>query len=71
LSSTTPLLREDANNPINRRISIVVMNRRTEEAIALESGNLLSLQDDKAKAESATTEPAATVAAAAAPAAVP
>ena len=49
LSSTTLLDKTDPENAINRRISIVVMNRRTEEAIALESGNLLSLQSDAAK----------------------
>jgi chemotaxis protein MotB len=70
LSSTTPLLREDADNPINRRISIVVMNRRTEEAIALESGNLLSLQDDKSKVAPPPTA-TATVAADPATAAAP
>jgi len=44
LSSTTPLNPQDKMDPINRRISIVVLNRQTEEAIAKESGNLLSMQ---------------------------
>ena len=44
--SSTALL--DASNPqsaINRRISIVVMNARTEQAIRQESGSLFSVQD--------------------------
>jgi len=32
------------DSPVNRRISIVVMNRRTEEAISHENGTLLSVQ---------------------------
>ncbi len=32
------------DNPVNRRISIIVMNRRTEEAIQHENGTLLSVQ---------------------------
>jgi chemotaxis protein MotB len=32
------------DSPINRRISIIVMNRRTEEAILHENGSLLSMQ---------------------------
>lgn len=32
------------DSPINRRISIIVMNRRTEEAILHENGSLLSVQ---------------------------
>ena len=32
------------DNPINRRISIVVMNKHTEEAITHENGSLLSVQ---------------------------
>jgi chemotaxis protein MotB len=32
------------DNPINRRISIVVMNKHTEEAISHENGSLLSVQ---------------------------
>ncbi len=33
LSSAVPLDKADSNNPINRRISIIVMNRRTEQSI--------------------------------------
>jgi chemotaxis protein MotB len=32
------------DSPVNRRISIIVMNRRTEEAILHENGSLLSVQ---------------------------
>jgi chemotaxis protein MotB len=32
-------------SPVNRRISIVVMNKRTEAAISAENGNLLMVQD--------------------------
>jgi len=32
------------DSPVNRRISIIVMNRRTEEAIMHENGTLLSVQ---------------------------
>jgi chemotaxis protein MotB len=32
-------------SPINRRISIVVMNKRTEQAISAENGNLLMVQE--------------------------
>ena len=33
------------DSPVNRRISIVVMNKRTEQAISQENGNLLMMQD--------------------------
>ena len=33
LSSAVPFDKEDHNNPINRRISIIVMNKETEEAV--------------------------------------
>jgi chemotaxis protein MotB len=33
LASTVLYDKDDAYNPINRRISIIVMNKRTEEAI--------------------------------------
>jgi chemotaxis protein MotB len=32
-------------SPVNRRISIVVMNKRTEAAISAENGNLLMVQE--------------------------
>ncbi|HEY0684003.1 MAG TPA: flagellar motor protein MotB [Steroidobacter sp.] len=36
------------DSPVNRRISIIVMNRRTEEAILHENGTLLAVQPDGA-----------------------
>ena len=33
------------DSPLNRRISIVVMNKRTEQAISAENGNLLMVQE--------------------------
>ena len=39
LDASTP------DSPINRRISIVVMNKRTEAAITAENGNLLMVQE--------------------------
>ncbi|HYM36159.1 MAG TPA: flagellar motor protein MotB [Steroidobacteraceae bacterium] len=44
LSEFAPLDRNDLHNPINRRISIVVLNRRTEKAIVQESGALFGVQ---------------------------
>lgn len=44
LSSFAPLDPENVENPINRRISIIVMNQRTEDAIRQESGALFSVQ---------------------------
>jgi len=38
------------DSPVNRRISIIVMNRRTEEAILHENGSLLSVQHGPADA---------------------
>ncbi len=37
LGAAVPYVKEDPVNPINRRISIIVMNRKTEEAITRES----------------------------------
>ncbi len=50
------------DSPVNRRISIIVMNRRTEEAIMHENGTLLSVQPPGA------TEPGSAPVAGAAPA---
>jgi chemotaxis protein MotB len=44
LSSFAPLDPVNVENPINRRISIIVMNQRTEDAIRQESGALFSVQ---------------------------
>jgi chemotaxis protein MotB len=40
LADTIPLKKEDPLDPINRRISIIVLNKRTEAAIRGEGGNL-------------------------------
>ncbi|HKU13547.1 MAG TPA: flagellar motor protein MotB [Steroidobacteraceae bacterium] len=45
LASSVLLDAQAPESPINRRISIVVMNRRTEDAITQENGNLLMVQD--------------------------
>jgi chemotaxis protein MotB len=44
LASSVLLDTAAPDSPINRRISIIVMNRRTEEAILHENGSLLSVQ---------------------------
>jgi chemotaxis protein MotB len=44
LSAFAPLDRDDSQNPINRRISIIVMNKRTEQAIVQEAGSLIGVQ---------------------------
>lgn len=46
LASTVLLDPNTADNPINRRISIVVMNARTEQAIQQEGSALFSVQDN-------------------------
>ncbi|WP_413439220.1 flagellar motor protein MotB [Sulfuriferula sp. GW1] len=40
LASAVPIDRKDPFNPINRRISIIVMNKKTEDAIAKEGGGV-------------------------------
>lgn len=48
------------DSPVNRRISIIVMNRRTEEAILHENGSLLAVQSPSSSDEAGTTsEPGA------------
>jgi len=37
LGSAIPFSPEDPNGPVNRRISIIVMNKKAEEAITKES----------------------------------
>jgi chemotaxis protein MotB len=46
LASSTLLDPAMPDNPINRRISIVVMNKRTEDAISHENGSLLRVQEN-------------------------
>ncbi|HJY39642.1 MAG TPA: flagellar motor protein MotB [Steroidobacteraceae bacterium] len=45
LASSVLLDPSAPDSPINRRISIVVMNKRTEQAISAENGNLLMVQE--------------------------
>jgi chemotaxis protein MotB len=47
LSSAVLLDKEDPFNPINRRISIIVMNKRAEDAVEKDSG-ALSVSNDEA-----------------------
>ncbi|HEY7640623.1 MAG TPA: flagellar motor protein MotB [Steroidobacteraceae bacterium] len=45
LASSVLLDPSQPESPVNRRISIVVMNKRTEQAISQENGNLLMVQE--------------------------
>jgi len=47
LASTAMLDGSNPDNPSNRRISIIVMNKRTEEAIRQESVSLLGVQQEQ------------------------
>ena len=58
LASTVLYDKQDAYNPINRRISIVIMNKKTEEAI-LADGKSVEVEE-AADVESATKGPAGT-----------
>ena len=51
LSSVVPLAKNDPLNPINRRISIVVMNKRTEESVLKEGGAAEVSSEAQAKQE--------------------
>lgn len=53
LASTALLDPNKADNPINRRISIIVMNARTEQAIKQESASLFSMQSNEPAAPAA------------------
>ncbi len=61
LSSAVPMNRDDARDPINRRISIVVMNKRAEQAITGEHASL----DVRGGRESGPASPAGAAAIAA------
>jgi chemotaxis protein MotB len=71
LSSSTLLEPNEPENPVNRRISIVVMNKRTEDAINQENGALLSVQHTEGAASEGATTPAEAPATIAQTAAVP
>ncbi|MFC5512854.1 flagellar motor protein MotB [Massilia jejuensis] len=52
LAAAAPLDRADPFNPINRRISIIVMNKRTEEAVMRDAATLdVPAEDGKAAAQ--------------------
>jgi len=73
LASAVNLDRKDPFNPINRRISILVMNKRTEDAV-LHDGTDLDIDassDDAAAAMAPATAPAAPAAPVPAPAPAP
>jgi chemotaxis protein MotB len=56
LASAAPLDRQDPFDPINRRISIIVMNKRTEEAIMRDATKLeVPVQDPNQVAAAAAT----------------
>ncbi len=75
LSSAVPFNKDDPNDPVNRRISIIVMNKKAEEAITKEGATVDVANEEQAKdelgvpvsgADSAGTSPAPTGAAPAA-----
>jgi chemotaxis protein MotB len=55
--------KQDPYNPINRRISIVIMNKRTEEAI-LADGKMVEVEGAEEVAGATAAAPAAAPAAA-------
>jgi len=61
LASSVLLDREAPDNPVNRRISIVVMNKRTETAISQENGSLLTVQQRQAMHGEAAATPTTAV----------
>ncbi len=58
LASALPLDKEDLKNPINRRISIIVMNRQAEESFNNE-GNVVNVtNEDTGKSDGSASAPA-------------
>ena len=57
LASSVLLDKDVPDSPVNRRISIVVMNKRTENAIMQENGSLLMVQQRQATGETAGATP--------------
>jgi chemotaxis protein MotB len=47
LGSAVPFNKEDPNDPVNRRISIIVMNSKAEAAISKEAGNQIEAANAK------------------------
>ncbi len=62
LASTALIDTNTPDNASNRRISIIVMNKRTEEAIRQESVSLLGVEQDRSKGVHPTEEPPSTIA---------
>jgi chemotaxis protein MotB len=58
LASASHLDRKDPFNPINRRISIIVMNKQTEEAVKRDGGSLEVPAEPSANAAPVVTRPA-------------
>lgn len=59
LSSSVLLDPQAPDSPINRRISVVVMNKKTEDSIFQENGSLLSVQHEGEVTAAAAAEPIA------------
>jgi len=47
LSSAVLMDQQNPSNPINRRISIIVMNKKAEETAARDGGTVTTISDDK------------------------
>jgi len=58
LASATNLDRQDPFNPVNRRISIIVMNKKTEENVMRDGGKLEVGTDTEATREALSPPPA-------------
>lgn len=56
LASAIPFDKENPMNPINRRISIIVMNKKTEDAVVKDGGVLSAKDEQEVKAALATTK---------------
>jgi chemotaxis protein MotB len=57
LGSAAHLDRQDPFNPINRRISIIVMNKKTEEAVMRDNASLQVSDQAGAQAAAAQAAP--------------
>jgi len=51
LASSVPFSNAGPNDPVNRRISIIVMNKRTEEAITKEASGANAADESEARGE--------------------
>ncbi|MBW8327821.1 MAG: flagellar motor protein MotB [Thiobacillus sp.] len=51
LASSVPFNQAAPHDPVNRRISIIVMNKRTEEAVTKEAGGVNVADEDEARDE--------------------